>query len=133
MNTRSDCGGMRSNIILFRSRDTHLQLLGYLCHLGKGSSGGYRVSRREQGLPWKLERGVKVGRRVLLRLYNEACDYPISLTSSSDRACGLCSVHERAEVHSVGLEASDSAHRCLATAISKYVFCSRDTIVFWCQ
>lgn len=100
MNTHSGCGGMRNNIILFRSRDTHLQLLGYLCRPGKGLSGGYRVSRREQGLPWKLERGVKVGRHVLLRLYNEACDYPISLTSSSDRACGLCSVHERAEVQS---------------------------------
>lgn len=32
----------------------------------------------------------------------------------------------------MGLEASNSAHRCLATAISKYVFC-RDTIVFWCK
>lgn len=45
-------------------------------------------------------------------------------------ACALSTSARR--LHGVGLEASNSAHRCLATAISKYVFC-RDTIVFWCK
>lgn len=99
---------MRSNIILFSSHDIHIQLLGYPCRPGTGLSGGYRVSRRERGLlltgcPGSWSERVKVGRQVLLPLYNEACDYLISLTSSSDAACGLCFVHERTEVTRSGI------------------------------
>lgn len=109
MNTHSDCGDMRSNIILFSSCDIHIQLVSYRCCPGQGLLGGYRVSRWEQGLlrtgcPGNWSERVKVGRHVLLRLHNEACDYLISLTLSSDAACGLCFVHERTEVTQSGIK-----------------------------